>query len=45
MVSWASWKTIYIINLLIMMGIVTLDDGTEIKSRVNLSKAIKPRID
>lgn len=26
-------------------GIVTLDDGTEIKSRVNLSKAIKPRID
>ena len=26
-------------------GIVTLDDGTEIKSRVNLSKAIKPKID
>jgi len=26
-------------------GIVTLDDGTEITSRVNLSKAIKPKID
>lgn len=26
-------------------GIVTLDDGTEITSRVNLSKAIKPKVD